>query len=134
MKSNIKILALAVAAMFTVVACNNNAPEEVALDTTPIDTVVEEEIIDSVVVEEPVVEEPVKAKATTKKDNSKPAEVKTNNGDRPVAIEAKKIVKRTAEEIQNLEATKKEAKPTDRPVEIKATKKIGNKTITVSAE
>ena len=74
------LFAMAIAGMFSFVACNNNAPAEELVDTiVPVDTVVEE-VIDTTPVEEVVVEEPVKKATTpkkkaTKKDETKPEKV-----------------------------------------------------------
>lgn len=71
MKKNFRLAAIALCAVALMTACNNNATEEVVLDTTPIDTVVEE-VMDTVVEEEaPAAEEvapaPAKKKTTEKK-------------------------------------------------------------------
>jgi hypothetical protein len=74
MKRNFRFAAVALTAMALMAACNNNAPEEVALDTLPaVDTTVVEEVIDTVIEEAPVEEaQPVKAvKKAVKKEAQK---------------------------------------------------------------
>ena len=53
MKKNFKVLGLAVLACATIVACNNNAQPEEAIDTTVVEEVVVEEapVVEEVVVE-----------------------------------------------------------------------------------
>lgn len=74
MKRNFRFAAVALTAMALMAACNNNAPEEVVLDTLPaVDTTVVEEVIDTVIEEAPVEEaQPVKAvKKAVKKEAQK---------------------------------------------------------------
>lgn len=75
MKRNFRFAAVALTAMALMAACNNNAPEEVALDTLPaVDTTVVEEVIDTVIEEAPVEEaQPVKAvKRLSRKRSKRP--------------------------------------------------------------
>lgn len=76
MKRNFRFAAVALTAMALMAACNNNAPEEVALDTLPaVDTTVVEEVIDTVIEEAPVEEaQPVKAVKKAVKKEAKKAE------------------------------------------------------------
>ena len=68
MKKNFKILSLAVIAMLTAAACNNNAAEVEAIDTViPVDTMIVDSIVaDTMVVEEPVAQEPVKTASASR--------------------------------------------------------------------
>lgn len=133
MKKQFKLIALAVVALATATACNNNTPTEEIVDTViPVDTIVEE-IIDSTAIEEVVVDEPVTpAKKTTPK---KKEEVKKSTNDRPTEISVKKDIKqRTAEDTKNLQTSTKEAKPTDRPTEIKVKTNIGKNKVNVTVQ
>jgi hypothetical protein len=136
MKKNFKILSLAVIAMLTAAACNNNAAEVEAIDTViPVDTMIVDSIVaDTMVVEEPVAQEPVKTAKKAPKKKETVVEKKSN--DRPVNIEVNKgkIKVRTEENTSNLQKSEKEAKETDRPIEIKTNKKIGNRPVNVTVK
>lgn len=76
MKKNVKLIALAVAALTFAVACNNNKPanEDSIIDTTAVEDLMMIEPVDSLetVAEEPVAEEPVKKATTQKKADNEP--------------------------------------------------------------
>ena len=78
MKKNFRTIALAIAVMGLVAACNNNTQTEEVLDTVVIDTTPVEVVIDTtpvvdtpVVAAEPVKKAPAKKKATAKKEEPK---------------------------------------------------------------
>jgi len=98
MKRNFRFAAVALTAMALMAACNNNAPEEVALDTLPaVDTTVVEEVIDTVIEEAPVEEaQPVKAVKKAVKKEAKKAE-KTVQA---VGMNAKKDVQTVSNELK----------------------------------
>jgi len=98
MKRNFRFAAVALTAMALMAACNNNAPEEVALDTLPaVDTTVVEEVIDTVIEEAPVEEaQPVKAVKKAVKKEVKKAE-KTVQA---VGMNAKKDVQTVSNELK----------------------------------
>lgn len=121
MKKNFKLAAIALAAFAMMAACNNNAPEEVVLDTTPIDTVVEE-VIDTVVEEEeaPAVE------ATAAPAQKAPAKKKTTAEEikegvqtvKAASLQAKKDasevageLKKAGESVMNTTGSKPQADP-----------------------
>jgi hypothetical protein len=75
MKKNVKLIALAVAALSFAVACNNNKPanEDSIIDTTAVEDLMMIEPVDSLeTVAEPVAEEPVKKATTQKKADNEP--------------------------------------------------------------
>lgn len=95
MKRNFRIAALALAAMFTVAACNNQPAEE-AVDTTPV----VEEVIDTTPVVEEVVAEEVEVKdekpakkankPAAKKEDTKVTTTATLETQKKDAVEASK--------------------------------------------
>lgn len=105
MKKNFKFAAIALAAFAMMTACNNNAPEEVALDTTPVMDTVVEEVIDTVVEEEaPVVE----TTAPAAKKQQTPAKKKTTADEikegiqtvKAVSLQTKKDVSEVTSELK----------------------------------
>lgn len=101
MKRNFRFAAVSLTAMALMAACNNNAPEEVALDTLPaVDTTVVEEVIDTVIEEAPVEEaQPVKAVKAVKKAVKKEAK-KAENNVITVNTNAKKDVQKVTNELK----------------------------------
>ena len=91
MKTIVRNIALAVAAMGLTVACNNNKPAEETIDTTPapVEEVVEEKVVEEAPAEvvEAVQEAPAKATTPAKKTTPK-AEVKVNNDEGGVSVSA----------------------------------------------
>lgn len=105
MKKAFKLAAIALCAGAMMVACNNNATEEVALDTMPaIDTTVVDTVVTDTVVEEaPVAETPAPAKAKTpaKKQKTKVEEVKEGiQTVKAVSLQTKKNVQEVTDELQ----------------------------------
>lgn len=100
MKTNIKVLALAIAAMAFAVACNNAPAEEEVIDTPVVEEVIDTPAVDTTVVAEEPVEEvaaPAKAaKATTPKQKTV-KEVVVEEGEKV----AKKAVTTGAEQAAN---------------------------------
>lgn len=96
MKTNFKVLALAIAAMAFAVACNNAPAEEEVIDTPVV-----EEVIDTPVVEEAVAEEaPVQQAAPAKKATTKEKTVKEVAQEEGEKL-AKKAITTGAEEAAN---------------------------------
>ncbi len=104
MKKNFKFAAIALAAFAMMTACNNNAPEEVALDTTPVMDTVVEEVIDTVVEEEaPVVETaaPAAKKQTPAKKKTTAEEIKEGvQTVKAASLQAKKDASEVAGELK----------------------------------
>lgn len=109
MKKTFKLMALAVLACATVVACNNNKNTETVADTLPcvdetmVEQAPEEEVAEAIVEETETVKETVKKEATKAANKVVTAAAETAT---EVATEA---VKEEAQIITNTTAAEKEA-------------------------